>query len=97
MVIKEIKMKKVYSKPSIEIEVYELNAAIAANCSETVSFGPEAPGKVTCEEFKDAFEVVWIAPPGASVLTTGGTPFYSDGAANCDCYYTSGGGVYFTS
>lgn len=87
-------MKKVYSKPSIEIEVYELNADIASNCGKTVSFGPEAPGKITCEEFKDAFEVevFSIAPRSA-----GGTPFYDDGAANCDCYYSSGGGLYFTS
>lgn len=87
-------MKKVYSKPSIEIEVYELNTDIASNCGETVSLGPEAPGKVVCEEFEDAFEVFSIAAYSAR---SGGTPFYADGAANCDCYYSSGGGVYFTS
>ena len=90
-------MRKIYSKPSIEIEVYELSAAIAANCGEKVSFGPEAPGKETCKEFEDAFEVVSITRPGVSTYAAGNTPFYADGAANCDCYYTSGGGVYFTS
>ena len=85
-------MKKVYSKPSVEIEVYELNADIAANCGSTVSLGPEAPGKVVCEEFEDAFDVFSLSP-----RAKGGTPFYSDGSANCDCYYSSGGGLYFTS
>ena len=85
-------MKKVYSKPSIEIEVYELNTDIASNCGQTVSLGPEAPGKTICDEFKDAFEVFSIQS-----RAVGGTPFYSDGSANCDCYYSSGGGVYFTS
>lgn len=85
-------MKKTYSKPLIEIEVYELNSEIASNCGTTVSLGPEAPGKTTCDEFKDAFDVFSI-----SMYSTGGTPFYEDGAANCDCYYSSGGGIYFTS
>lgn len=89
-------MKKTYAKPMIEIEAYELNASIAANCGEKVSFGPEAPGKNTCDEFKDAFEVFAVIP-GISIQSTGGTPFYADGAANCDCYYSSGGGIYFTS
>lgn len=85
-------MKKIYTKPRVEIEVYELNTDIASNCGDTVSLGPEAPGKITCEEFKDAFEVFNLGARAA-----GGTPFYSDGAANCDCYYSSGGGNYFTS
>ena len=89
-------MKKAYTKPLIEIEAYELNASIAANCGNVVSLGPEAPGKRVCDEFKDAFEVFAVIP-GLGIQSTGGTPFYSDGAANCDCYYSSGGGVYFTS
>ena len=85
-------MKKAYSKPLLEIEVYELNTNIAANCGSKVSLGPEAPGKVVCDEFKDAFEVFSLY-----ARTTAGTPFYDDGSANCDCYYSSGGGLYFTS
>ena len=85
-------MKKTYSKPLLEIEVYELSTNIAANCGETISLGPEAPGKTTCDEFKDAFEVFSL-----DARATGGTPFYSDGSASCDCYYSSGGGWYFTS
>lgn len=90
-------MKKIYAKPLIEIETYALNASIAANCGEQVSLGPEAPGKTVCDEFKDAFEVFAVIP-GLGIQSTGaGTPFYNDGSANCDCYYSSGGGLYFTS
>lgn len=86
-------MKKVYSKPLLEVEVYKLNSDIASNCGKKVSFGPEAIGKETCEEFKDAFEVATYG----LAKSTGETPFYNDGSANCDCYYSSGGGLYFTS
>ena len=89
-------MKKIYAKPMIEIESYALSASLAANCGETVNLGPEAPGKDTCSDFDDAFEMFAVIP-GVGIQSTGGTPFYSDGAANCDCYYSSGGGVYFTS
>lgn len=89
-------MKKAYNKPMIEIEAYELSASIAASCGTPVRLGPEAPGKDVCDEFKDAFEVFAVIP-GLGIQAVGGTPFYSDGAANCDCYYSSGGGTYFTS
>lgn len=89
-------MKKTYAKPVIEIEAYTLSASLAATCGNTVSLGPEAPGKTVCDEFKDAFEVFAVIP-GIGIQSTGGTPFYSDGSANCDCYYSSGGGIYFTS
>ena len=87
-------MRKTYMKPVAEIEVYKLDAAIASTCGDTVSLGPEAPGKTVCDEFRDAFEVYSL--PGKA-RSTAGTPFYADGAANCDCYYSSGGGLYFTS
>lgn len=89
-------MKKQYVKPYVEVEVYELDAAIAANCGQIISLGPEAPGKTTCEEFEGAFDVFSLRPY-ASTNSAGGTPFYDDGAAHCDCYYSSGGGTYFTS
>ena len=89
-------MKKIYAKPMIEIETYELSASIAASCGSKVSLGPEAPGKTVCSEFEDAFDMFAFIP-GVGIQSTGGTPFYSDGSANCDCYYSSGGGLYFTS
>ena len=85
-------MKKEYQKPIIEIEVYQMDAAIAVSCSFKVSLGPEAPGKDVCAKFEDAFEVT-----GVTTYASRGTPFYSDGSVNCDCYYSSGGGGYFTS
>ena len=110
-------MKKEYMKPYVEVEVYELDAAIAANCGQVISLGPEAPGKeickefegafdvislgpeapgkTTCDEFKDAFEVFGLRPYAST--NSGGTPFYNDGSAHCDCYYSSGSGNYFTS
>ena len=90
-------MKKTYAKPVIEIEAYTLSASLAATCGNTVTLGPEAPGKITCEEFKDAYEVVSVIPGIGIMSTTKNTPFYADGAASCDCYYTSGGLGYFTS
>lgn len=90
-------MKKIYSKPLIEIEAYELNASIAANCSTVVEFGPGAPNKPICSEFEDGFEVHSVIPGVGIQSTTGGTPFYNDGSANCDCYYQSGSGIYFAS
>lgn len=90
-------MRKTYMKPVIEIEAYQLNASIAQNCGIVISLGPEAGDKKICDEFKDAFEVFTVIP-GVGIQTTGGgTPFYSDGSANCDCYYSSGGSLYFTS
>lgn len=91
-------MKKSYAKPTIEIEVYELNAAIAANCGNVITLGPGIPGSaeyVQCDEFKNSGFLNIL--PEYGLNSTGTTPFYSDGAKNCDCYYTSGGKGYFTS
>ena len=95
-------MKKSYSKPIVEIEVYEMNADIASNCGDKVNLGPEAPGHTICEDYKGSnpgfggdndFEFFTLY----TTRSTGGTPFYSDGSAGCDCYYNSGGATYFTS
>lgn len=88
-------MKKVYMKPYIEVEVYALDAAIAANCGQIVSMGPEAPGYKTCDEFKDAFEM-FVLNPSISTFSTE-KPFYADGSAGCTCYHTSADSSYFTS
>ena len=90
-------MKKSYMKPLIEIESYTLSASLAYTCGNPVTLGPEAPGKTTCDEFKDAFEVFAFIPGLGIQGTSTGTPFYSDGKASCDCYYSSGGAGYFTS
>ena len=84
-------MKKTYMKPYIEVEVYTLDAAIALNCSPIVTLGPEAVGKTTCDEFKDAFDTDSISTFSVK------KPFYADGSANCNCYYSSADSTYFTS
>lgn len=97
-------MKKIYVKPTLEIEQFELNANIAGNCGSVISFGPgddtNPMNRPVCKEFEGAFDVEI-----ASVFSTkssGNTPFYENGGqvmngAVCDCYYSSGGNVYFTS
>ena len=90
-------MKKNYVKPMVEIETYELSASIAANCQTTVNLGPEALGIEPCPEFEKGFDVVLNINPGYSTMSTGGKPFYSAEAGDCDCYYSSGGYVYLTS
>lgn len=88
-------MKKIYEKPMIEIETYVLSASIAANCKNTVNLGPGVEGiHEVCSAYDGAFDVFSKNPNARS---TGGTPFYSDYTAGCDCYYTSGGNGYFTS
>lgn len=90
-------MKKTYIKPLIEIESYELSGAIAYNCSNIITYGPGIPGSseyVQCDEFKGSGFLSLTPEIG---LNSANKPFYPDGAANCDCYYTSGGKGYFTS
>lgn len=94
-------MKKSYTKPMIEIEVYELSAAIAASCGHKINLGPGVPGSTDpdyqqCSDFAGSGFLFNITPE-LSIQSTGNVPFYADGTANCDCYYTSGGGGYFTS
>ena len=85
-------MKTGYEKPVMEIERYELDSSIAANCGVTVSSGPEDFQGNICDEFKDSMEVVSYG------IRNSGAPFY-DGTTGpvCDCYYSSGGQSYFTS
>ena len=94
-------MKKVYAKPVIEIEAYTLSASIAANCSNVISMGPGVPGVTEgdyamCDDYYES-GFMSIIDPGFSILSDDPKPFYSDGAAECDCYYQSGGMNYFTS
>ena len=93
-------MKKIYSKPLIEIEDYELNASIASNCGSVITLGPEGIGVdegSVCQEFKDGYEVHSVIPGLGIQSTANGTPFYEDGSAKCNCYYSSGDGLYFMS
>ena len=93
-------MKKSYAKPLIEIETYELSASIAANCFNVINLGPGISGTKyeMCSDYNDSgFGLMNIIPQYGLNSTEKVTPFYADGAKNCDCYYTSGNRGYFTS
>lgn len=85
-------MKKIYVKPAIEIELYELDSNIASNCVTIRDFGPGNPitGDGVCDGFPS-----W----GLMSTMSTNTSFYQpgDAYATCDCYYTAGGESYFTS
>lgn len=86
-------MKKEYQKPVIEFEVYSMDEAIAANCTDKVGFGPGDYTNYVCDGFeKDDFEVALYS------LRSSGTSFYNgENGPACSCYYSSGGEGYFTS
>lgn len=80
-------MKVGYRKPAVEFEDYELNAAIAAGCTEIVTLGPGDPvtGKV-CDEY--ITEII-------SMEDENRENFYDE--YTCECYLTAGTGALFTS
>ena len=83
-------LKKVYEKPYVLIERYELNASIASNCAIVVSNGPAMGTHALCDDYEDPFA-------GVSATTYGvyNVQFYED--TNCDCYYSSNDSGYWTS
>jgi len=88
-------MKKRYVKPSIEMEVYELDASIAGNCGIVVDNGPAMGSHEVCESDAE------LAPFGAAGIATFSTRpiynihFYED--TDCDCYTTGSDNGYWTS
>ena len=87
-------MKKAYSAPQLELEIYNLSASIASNCAVVVNNGPEMAGTneyhSACGDFSDPF------PSTSSYsLRPSNVTFYED--TNCDCYTTGGSGSYWTS
>lgn len=87
-------MKKVYEAPTLEIELYELDASIASNCAIPVSNGPAVGNHEQCDDYVDPFEMSTY-----SVMAASDGPynvqFYED--TNCDCYYSSSDYGYWTS
>ena len=84
-------MKKIYEKPFIEIETYEMDGSIAAGCRVVVKMGPEHNEQKVCQDY---FEHEY---GDCSVRSTQkNIDFWDD--TNCLCYYNaSGAGIYFTS
>lgn len=79
-------MKKDYIKPIIEIEEFELNAAIAAGCANIVTLGPGDQEHQTCTEYGDG--------EGLLRNRSSSNPFYED---SCTCYLSAPGGPLATS
>lgn len=92
-------MKKGYTKPMIEIEKYELNASIAANCNQIASWGPSDPENSSITACKEFPSDDWDVNMASYGLSRTGTSFYDSETTTttCSCYYTSGGEGYFTS
>lgn len=86
-------MKKPYQAPALELELYELNASIASNCSVVVTNGPKVGNHELCDDYVDPFDTQ------TQRVTTFSGPynvqFYED--TNCDCYYSSSDNGYWTS
>ena len=94
-------MRKPYAKPMIEIEAYKLSASIAYNCKNIINVGPGIPGAPAGDEYAQCSDYgdsgfLYSIKPGIS-LQSNNKPFYEDGLADCDCYYSSGNSGFFTS
>lgn len=86
-------MKKVYVAPTLEIELYELDASIASNCSMVVDMGPEAPdAKKVCDSY---YEKTGEERGISANSLPYNVQFWSE--ESCDCYYSAGGKGCFTS
>lgn len=86
-------MKRAYVAPTLEVEIYQLDQAIASNCSIVVDSGPAMGSHRACDDFIDPFSV---APGGMSVMSLPyNVQFYED--TECDCYTTGGDYGYWQS
>lgn len=79
-------MKKDYIKPVIEIEEFELNAAIAAGCTIIVNLGPGDETHGPCDKYSDGEDL--------NLQGRSATNFYE---TTCSCYLSSVGGGLATS
>ena len=86
-------MKKAYSAPQLELEIYNLSASIASNCNVVVNNGPaiEELGITECSDYK---ELNPFPSTSSYRLRQYNVNFYE---SNCDCYTTGAGGSYWTS
>ena len=76
-------MKKAYVAPSLEIELYQLDANIAGNCTEVVNMGGPGssnPDEPFCKEYGDIVGISLMSAPVYNVN------FWE---STCDCYTTA--------
>lgn len=87
-------MKKVYEAPSLEIEIYQLDANIASNCTVVVTMGDYGGGSDDQPACNDYLEMV-----GKPLVTSYSGRAYNVNfwETNCDCYTTAAGPGFFTS
>lgn len=88
-------MKKIYSKPIVSVEMYELSSNIASNCNLVVNMGPEALNAIkVCDDYYEKTGETKPANGIASYSLPHNVQFWSE--KTCDCYYSAGSGC-FTS
>ena len=89
-------VKKIYAKPYVTIEEYELSSNIASNCTMVVNMGPEALNAIkVCQDYYDKTGEI---PPENGIAAYSlpyNVQFWSD--ETCDCYFTAGDTGCFTS
>ena len=86
-------MRKVYEKPVIEVELYQLSQSIATACATVVSLGPGGTYGNTTYEVCSEYEVDTGSRSSASAASTEvyeGTFYNSD---ICSCYHSLGDGT----
>lgn len=86
-------MKKIYEAPTLEIELYQLDASIASNCATVVTMGDYGGGngEPACDDY---LEKVGKLDSSTWSLRPYNVSFWEN---SCDCYTTAGGDGYFTS
>lgn len=84
-------MKKKYEAPTLETEIFELDAKIASNCDTVVNNGPKIGDQGPCQEFISPYSL----RRSAETEPVYNVNFYDD--VVCDCYTTGGNGQYWTS
>lgn len=82
-------MKKVYTAPKLEMEIYQLNGNIANNCGSGVTNGPETIDHPACEDFPPIF------PQNRMLRSIGETVVFDD--KSCHCTTTGGDGAFWQS
>lgn len=86
-------MKRVYEAPVLEIEIYQLDANIAQNCTVVVTMGDYGgrEGEPACKDYCD---IVGLPAPSSYSSRAYNVNFWEN---TCDCYTTAGGLGFFTS
>lgn len=84
-------VKRKYTKPIANTELYSLNTSIASNCAIVVSNGPAVPDKYEqCSDYVDPFSTFGMR----SRSRIYNVAFYEE---TCDCYTTGSDTGYWTS